>query len=115
MIKTEGVWGSQRVASLLDSKEVATILKIAVKSVNKRVREGKLACVQVTARERRFTHEQVQEYIRSQSTSVHVDKKEPQTRIIANPRKGVTGRNRLGFFLDRLSLRRCANVGNQKK
>lgn len=50
-IRAEPVWGRERVALLLDSKEVATILKVAVKTVNKLVRQGKLACVQVTHRE----------------------------------------------------------------
>jgi hypothetical protein len=31
---------------LLDAKGVATMIKVAIKTVHKRVREGKLACVQ---------------------------------------------------------------------
>ena len=50
-IRAEPFREKVRVALLLDSKEVATILKIAVKTVNKLVRQGKLACVQVTYRE----------------------------------------------------------------
>jgi excisionase family DNA binding protein len=65
-------WAS---VSLLSAQEAALVLRISVKTVHKLVRENKLSCVQVTARERRFTHEQVQEYIRSQSTEVRVDKK----------------------------------------
>jgi excisionase family DNA binding protein len=73
--------------SLLDPVEVARMLKISVKTVHKLVREKKLACVQVTSRERRFTDEQVQEYIQSRSTSVRVDKKEPRP-VSSRPRKG---------------------------
>jgi excisionase family DNA binding protein len=77
-------------ALLLDSKEVATILKIAVKTVNKLVRQGKLACVQVTSRDRRFTHEQVQEYIQSQSTSPRVDRRAAPA-VTSRPKKGGYG------------------------
>jgi hypothetical protein len=86
-INTEEAQSTNRILLLFDSKEVAAILKVAVKSVHKFVREGKLACVQITARERRFTPEQVQEYIRSQSTSVRVDKKAAST-VSSSPRKG---------------------------
>lgn len=49
-IRAEPVWAKERVALLLDSKEVATILRVAVKTVHELVCEGKLACVQVTYR-----------------------------------------------------------------
>ncbi|MGO9569516.1 MAG: helix-turn-helix domain-containing protein [Desulfomonilaceae bacterium] len=67
--------------------DVAQILGISVKTVHKRVREGKLPCVQVTARERRFTPEQVQQYIESQSTGIRVDKKAAPT-VSSRPKKG---------------------------
>jgi excisionase family DNA binding protein len=70
---------------LWKAEEVAQILGISTKTVHKLVRENQLSCVQVTARERRFTHEQVQEYIRSQSTEVRVDKK--ATRLVQSPSK----------------------------
>jgi excisionase family DNA binding protein len=75
------------IPALLSAKGVGAILGISAKTVHKRVREGKLACVQVTSRDRRFTHEQVQEYIRSQSTSVRVDKKHPRP-VSSPPKKG---------------------------
>jgi excisionase family DNA binding protein len=86
-IRAEPVWGKERVPLLLDSKEVATILKIAVKTVNKLVRQGKLACVQVTTRDRRFTHEQIQEYIQSQSTNPRVDRRAAPA-VTSRPKKG---------------------------
>jgi excisionase family DNA binding protein len=73
--------------SLLDSEEVAAILKISPKTVHKLAREGKLACVQVTSRDRRFTPGQVQDYIRSHSTEACVDKK-PTTTVSSRPKKG---------------------------
>ena len=36
---------------------------------------------------RRFTPEQVQQYIESQSTAIHVDKKEPRP-VSSRPKKG---------------------------
>ena len=38
--------GAEEIAPLLDAKDVARILKSSVKTVHKRVREGKLGCVQ---------------------------------------------------------------------
>ena len=72
---------------LLEPKEVASMLKISLKAMQKLVREGKLACVQVTTRERRFTPEQVQQYIESQSTGIHVDKKAAPA-VSSRPKKG---------------------------
>ncbi len=66
---------------------VAQILGISAKTVHKLVREGKLPCVQVTARERRFTPEQVQQYIESRSTGIRVDKKAASP-VSSRPKKG---------------------------
>lgn len=74
-------------AALLGTPDVARILGVSLKTVHKLVRDKKLACVQVTARDRRFTHEQVQEYIRSQSTILRVDKKESRP-VSSAPKKG---------------------------
>ena len=63
------------------------MLGISPKTVHKLVREGKLPCVQVTTRERRFTPEQVQQYIESQSIGVHVDKMDPRP-VSSRPKKG---------------------------
>ena len=72
---------------LMNAKQVATILKISSRTVQKLVRERKLACVQVTARERRFTAEQVQQYIESQSTGIRVDKDAARP-VKYSPKKG---------------------------
>lgn len=72
---------------LCRASQVAQILDINVKTVHKLVREGKLSCVQVTARERRFTPEQVQQYIESQSTVIRVDKKAAPP-VSSRPKKG---------------------------
>ena len=79
--------GADDIAPLLDAKDVALILKSSVKTVHKRVREGKLACVQVTAKDRRFTIEQVQTFIEAQSTRTPIDKKVANP-ISSSPKKG---------------------------
>jgi excisionase family DNA binding protein len=72
---------------LLNAKEVAEILGISVKTVNKIVRAGKLGCVQVTTKERRFTEDQVRAYIETRSKEVRVDT--PRVRQVSSqPKKG---------------------------
>jgi hypothetical protein len=51
----ENILGESQIRKLMTVKDVAEILGIAAKTVNKLVREAKLGCVQVTAKERRFT------------------------------------------------------------
>ena len=88
-------FGSSSIDALLTAETVASILVVPRKAVHRLVREGKMACVQVTARERRFTQEQVQDYIRSQSTEVRVDKKEPRP-VKSPPKKGGIERKTAG-------------------
>ncbi|AFM26041.1 helix-turn-helix domain-containing protein [Desulfomonile tiedjei] len=92
---------SAAIERLLTAVTVASILGISPKTVHKLVREKKLACVQVTSRDRRFTHEQIQEYIRSQSTPVRVDKKDPRP-VQSRPKKGG---DRKSVGLSRTDLR----------
>ncbi|MGO9567128.1 MAG: helix-turn-helix domain-containing protein [Desulfomonilaceae bacterium] len=66
---------------------VAQILGISAKTVHKLVREGKLPCVQVTTRERRFAPEQVQQYIESHSSGIRVDKIGAPA-VSSRPKKG---------------------------
>jgi len=93
--QTEKQGESSYIGRLLTAVTVASILGLAPKTVHKLAREKKLACVQVTSRDRRFTPEQVQDYIRSQSTEVRVDKGTPGP-YNRPPRKGV--RNQLGIL-----------------
>lgn len=72
---------------LLEPSDVASMMKISLKALNKLVREGKLQCVQVTARVRRLTPEHVQQYIESRSTEIRFDKKAAPT-VSSRPRKG---------------------------
>ena len=73
---------------LLSTKDVAEILGISAKTVNKLVREGKLGCVQVTAKERRFTEDQIRGYIESRSSKVQIDKRKPDRVKSAAPKGG---------------------------
>jgi excisionase family DNA binding protein len=78
------------ISKLLSVRDVAEILGISAKTVNKLVREAKLGCVQVTAKERRFTEEQIRNYIEAQSKGpkeVRVDM--PRVRQVSSrPKKG---------------------------
>jgi excisionase family DNA binding protein len=87
--RTTNQIGSSSIVQLLTAAAVASILGVSPKTVHKLVREKQLACVQVTSRDRRFTHEQVQEYIQSRSTSVRVDKRDPRA-VSSRPKKGGT-------------------------
>ncbi len=79
--------GAAELQVLWRVSDVARILALSSKSVHKLVRESKLPCVQVTARERRFTPEQVQQYIESRSTAIRVDKKAASP-VSSRPKKG---------------------------
>ena len=76
------------ISRLLSARHVAEILGISAKTVNKLVREAKLGCVQVTAKERRFTEEQIREYIASCSTKVQIDTRTPERVKSAAPKGG---------------------------
>jgi excisionase family DNA binding protein len=82
---------------LLKAMDVAEILGISVKTVHKLVRDGKLGCVQVTGKERRFSEAQVAAYIGAQSIGpkeVRVDTSR-RRRVSSEPKKG--GEKSLGF------------------
>jgi excisionase family DNA binding protein len=55
---------------LLTILDVAEQLQLKPKTVHQLVRDGKLACVQLTPRERRFLPDHVQEFIRSKTVPV---------------------------------------------
>ena len=81
--------GRQDLPQLLYPRDVAQVLGISVKTVHKLVRDGKLGCVQVTTKDRRFTSEQVQHYIESCTTNApaKIDR-EPSVRVRSQPPKG---------------------------
>jgi hypothetical protein len=87
--KTDEKPDSTVVGPLLRASDAASILGISIKTVHKLVREQKLACVQVTLRDRRFTPEQLRQYIDSQSTGVRVDKNATR-HVKSYPKKGGT-------------------------
>ncbi len=78
------------ISKLLSVREVAEILGISAKTVNKLAREGKLGCVQVTTKERRFTEGQVRAYVTAQSRGpeqVRIDTPRA-TQVSSPPKKG---------------------------
>ncbi len=77
-VKEEGIGNSR----LLSAEDVAEMLGISAKAVSQLAGEGKLACVQLTRRERRFTTEQVEEFIVART--VH---QEPEPQIATGDRK----------------------------
>lgn len=79
----------QDLPTLLYPRDVAQVLGISVKTIHKLVRDGKLGCVQVTARDRRFSREQVQHYVASCTTNApaKIDR-EPYVRVRSQPPKG---------------------------
>jgi excisionase family DNA binding protein len=84
----ENTQGESQIRKLMTAKDVAEILGISVKTVNKLVREAKLGCVQVTAKERRFTKQQIQEYIESRSSKVQIDSRTSDRVKSAAPKGG---------------------------
>jgi len=52
---------------LFTAWDVAQILRIGRSTVYQLVKEGRLACVQVTKRNRRFTKEMVEEFVKSET------------------------------------------------
>jgi excisionase family DNA binding protein len=76
------------IQTLLSAKDVAQILRISAKTVNKLVREAKLGCVQVTTKERRFTEDQIREYIESRISKVPIDRTKPDRVKSAAPKGG---------------------------
>jgi excisionase family DNA binding protein len=59
------------IPGLLTAKEVGKMLGISARAVNRLAREGKLGCVQLTSRDRRFTQELVEEFVKA--VTVHRD------------------------------------------
>ncbi len=84
----ENEQGRILIQKLLSGKDVAEILGISVKTVNKLVREAKLGCVQVTAKERRFTDGQVGEYIEARTAKIQIDRTKPDRVKSAAPKGG---------------------------
>jgi excisionase family DNA binding protein len=91
---------------LLTPEHVAEYLGVKVKAVHRLVREGALACIQIAPRDRRFSEEQVQDYLRSRTVAV------PSKRIDSNragslsSRRGFTGKKLTGDLSARGELRR---------
>jgi excisionase family DNA binding protein len=89
---------------LLTAEQVAEHLGVKPKTVHQLVREGKLACIQVTARDRKFTETQIEAFIASRTIHMPkiVDRNSPH-KLPSPTRKGGVQRKSTG---DSLSERR---------
>ena len=69
-------------------EETAEILGLKVKKVHEHVRNGKLQCVQLSAKVRMFTEEQIKDFIQRQSTPLPkpLDRKTPE-RVRSSPER----------------------------
>jgi excisionase family DNA binding protein len=75
---------------LLTATEVADRLQLKVNGVHYLVRAGKLSCVQISPKKRRFTDAQVQEFIETHSLQKHRQRRvdnQPRKQL-PSPRKG---------------------------
>lgn len=79
---------------LLTPDDTASILNISCKHVHKLCREGKLACVQITLKDRRFTERQIEDYIESQTIPRTVDR-QPSKRLPSRHKGGDTKSSRV--------------------
>jgi len=71
----------------LKAEDVAAILRISPKTVHKLAREGKLRYYWANDRDRRFTKENVDEYIETRTVNLPVDVK-PNSRVSCLPKGG---------------------------
>lgn len=73
--------------ALLTAQQVADSLKVQARTVHRLVREGKIACVQLSPRERRFLPEQIEAFVRSRiiPTPKPIDKSTPP-RVLSPPK-----------------------------
>ncbi len=55
------------IQKLMTAQDVGEMLGISARTVNKLARNGKLGCVQITGRERRFTIRLLQEFIKAET------------------------------------------------
>jgi excisionase family DNA binding protein len=60
--------------NLKTAQEAARILSISTKTVHALCRRGLLSFVQINGKERRFTDQQIQEYVESRTVPRRVDK-----------------------------------------
>ena len=81
---------------LLRPQQVAQSLGITVKMVHQLCRERKLRYVQINKKERRFTEEQIQEYVDSQTVAKPAIDKKPVKRLPC-PSKGGEKEKSLGL------------------
>jgi len=75
--------------ALLKPEQVAEYLGVSVKSVHGFVREGRLGCIQLSPKDRRFTEEQIHAFLESRMVEApKVVDKALDERLPYRPKKG---------------------------
>jgi excisionase family DNA binding protein len=92
---------------LYTPEQTAQCLGIKVKTVHQLVREGKLACIQVTAKDRKFTEAQIEAFIESRNIPLpkQVDRKSLD-RLPSSPKRGGERSKLSGDSFVRAQLRK---------
>jgi len=88
---------------LLKAEEVAKCLRVAPKTVHNLARKGEIGFVKVNGRDRRFTLEQVDDYIQRTSVSPRVDVT-PKARVSSQTKGGKksVGANGTGLLREEI-------------
>jgi excisionase family DNA binding protein len=92
---------------LLKPDDVAALLAISKKAVDSLCRSGKLSYIRVNGKERRFTEEQVREYIEAQtmpSRATGVDRRRSKPLRSPKGKRSIEGGADLGKELRELCL-----------
>lgn len=75
MLNEQDRWANEEeitpIPKLMTAKEVGEMLGITERTVNKLAKDRRLGCVEITARERRFTMELVEEFIEAETNHRH--------------------------------------------
>ncbi len=96
------------IAPLLAPGQAAEIFGVTTRRIHELVRRGELRCVQISPKDRRFTQEQIDEYITRKSTPEPprpVDKNASK-KIPCSPQRGGGKPGLFGDSLDKAQLRK---------
>lgn len=92
-------------AKLLTVTEASEFLSIRPRTIHKLVRDGKLGCVQVTPKERRFTSEQLAAYVEGQTIAPKEIDRKLGNPLPSKTKGGEKRRERVTRVSERVSVR----------
>jgi len=93
-VKITGSVDVEMLAPLLTPDTVAEYLGISVRDIHALVRRGQLNCIQIDSKRRRFTEEQVSEYLQARTILRPKGIDENASKRLRSPREGGNKRNR---------------------